>query len=1164
MHSEEKASSNTIEPIRSPVRIGLLSIAICFGLGHFDKHLALVSAVLSFNSGYRSLLATEPRLAFLLARLPRSSLSGAFWLSMIHAGAFLLAGDACRLALRVWPPRSGLDQPLLDLYQSALGWWIGLAGIVALALPAIRKLRRELVSCSSRATTRQPTDGHAQRLEIEELTPQQRRRILRALLGKPSLEQTLLGSVKYAAATMPLYGRFLSVFLVAAGLLGLCCFGFVLSLLLAALASRRSWRIWLIKQPGYRHRLRRLHGWNDPSPARLALAAFLYGWPISALFWGVQWAAADFAPFPLGWELALTGALGAGLVWGWTFRNWPLLSLGPVRMLRTATRPSRQAAIVEKLHEHCSRGDLLMARIGSLAWAARSRSCSGPGDLHTAAAMGWLGSIEMSLGNWAAAEAPLSESLRIRRTRHGPIHLEIADSLHRLALLRQRRGDGVTALPLFQEAIVIWHASGRFNADYAALLRDAGSLYRQLGIEETAVLLLHSASDLLHQCEDKTLGATARAYADASGFARGPAGNEGEATPRTGSAGRMPPKDSAAPQRSACSAEEESGAQLRAWTESVAPILACCTPRQRTELICSRYQQISSFLGAALSRDRHSRIACSQGFDAVVSHKSSASASIEKLLRKARRSRRADVRGKLAAATKLKRRISDRVLSGPGLEGQAAQGQVLREWRAAEDRLDLELFRATRRPRPDFDRVEAIRRSVADAIPQGSAIVEFVVSSDEPERTKRGRRLFAFVLHSRDSKSIRWVDLGRAQPILKLLSLFLDAVLGLRTDLRAGSPGPSHRTGLRVVEQRHLGWQLRRVLFDPLAEALKGARRILICPDGPLNRLPFEILPVGRYGHLIDRVHFSYLRCSGEALHFRSGFAQPLAPALVVADPKFDLAESTRRRLRLGRKEKGPATVRPRFRFEALPGSAQEGRIVGSLVGGELCVGPMALKEPILRRRSPWIVHFATHGFIPDGGASDGWSFGSERLDGLARVEDAMFHSGLALAGANTWLHGGELPRGAGDGLLTAADAALLDLSDTELAVLSACQTGLGPIQPGEGVIGLGRAFRIAGARTLLISLWPVCDRIAVRIMQTFYLRLTAGRSRSGALRDAMRIIKRDHPNPRHWGAFICQGDPGPLSRLDDAARRGWIRSPRVPCRQGRPSRVVVRDGAFA
>jgi CHAT domain-containing protein len=147
----------------------------------------------------------------------------------------------------------------------------------------------------------------------------------------------------------------------------------------------------------------------------------------------------------------------------------------------------------------------------------------------------------------------------------------------------------------------------------------------------------------------------------------------------------------------------------------------------------------------------------------------------------------------------------------------------------------------------------------------------------------------------------------------------------------------------------------------------------------------------------------------------------------------------------------------------------------------------------------------------------------------LAQVENPLLRSGLALAGANTWLEGGALPTEAEDAILNAEDVSGLDLLGTELVVLSACETGLGEVYVGEGVFGLRRAFVLAGAKTLIMSLWKVPDKQTQELMEGFYKGVLEGQPRAEALREAQLAMKARYPDPLYWGAFVCQGCPGPL-----------------------------------
>jgi CHAT domain-containing protein len=173
------------------------------------------------------------------------------------------------------------------------------------------------------------------------------------------------------------------------------------------------------------------------------------------------------------------------------------------------------------------------------------------------------------------------------------------------------------------------------------------------------------------------------------------------------------------------------------------------------------------------------------------------------------------------------------------------------------------------------------------------------------------------------------------------------------------------------------------------------------------------------------------------------------------------------------------------------------------------------------------VIHLATHGFYLEGACDDG----SETAlpgDTLMYRENPLLRSGLLLAGAN--LHGAQADSLAvDDGILTADEVSGLDLGGARLVVLSACETGLGDVKRGEGVYGLRRAFLMAGARTVISSLWPVPDQQTAEIMATLYTQgdqPLAARLREAQLAQLKAIRESNGINhPFTWGAFVAIGD---------------------------------------
>jgi CHAT domain-containing protein len=236
--------------------------------------------------------------------------------------------------------------------------------------------------------------------------------------------------------------------------------------------------------------------------------------------------------------------------------------------------------------------------------------------------------------------------------------------------------------------------------------------------------------------------------------------------------------------------------------------------------------------------------------------------------------------------------------------------------------------------------------------------------------------------------------------------------------------------------------------------------------------------------------------------------------------------------------------------------AAEEGEAIGNILGVHPLTGTEATKQAVTTCCSPEILHIATHGMllpaqpsIADLGPVNPlvWRDPGElrlQLPGLAvlaqglgrlskrQLPEQALRSILVLAGVNTWLAGAPLPDEAGNGLITAEDIAAMDLVGNKLTVLSACETGLGVIGIGEGVLGLRSSFTMAGAETVVVSLWSVDDVSTRDLMCAFYQGLIKGTGRAVALHEAQTSIRKQYPDdPYYWAPFICQGAIEPLPR---------------------------------
>jgi CHAT domain-containing protein len=216
--------------------------------------------------------------------------------------------------------------------------------------------------------------------------------------------------------------------------------------------------------------------------------------------------------------------------------------------------------------------------------------------------------------------------------------------------------------------------------------------------------------------------------------------------------------------------------------------------------------------------------------------------------------------------------------------------------------------------------------------------------------------------------------------------------------------------------------------------------------------------------------------------------------------------------------------------FAPLTGAAQEARVIQVLFPeAQVLTGTQATKSALQRLIAPRILHIATHGFfLQDASAetsrnASGPGARSGQVTAF-KIEEPLLRSGLALAGAN--LNRGGSSRGR-EGILTALEASNLNLWGTKLVTLSACETGVGEVKNGEGVYGLRRAFFLAGTETLVMSLWPVSDRVTREMMTAYYTGLKRGLGRGEALRHAeLAMLKRkDRQHPFYWASFIQSGE---------------------------------------
>ena len=708
---------------------------------------------------------------------------------------------------------------------------------------------------------------------------------------------------------------------------------------------------------------------------------------------------------------------------------------------------------------------------------------------------------------YAAAEHLYLQALEIWRSTLGKEHPNYATTLNNLALLYHYMDKYAGAEPLYREALEIRRKSfGENHPEFATSLNNLAVLYRDMGKYADAEPLYREALEIRR----KTLGKNHPNYATSLN----------NLAVLHATAGRID--------------EAFKLMQKAADVENrmIGQIFSIGSESQRLTYWAKFQINLNCFLSLVADHLSNSLNAVQASIELVLRRKAIGAEALSAQRDSILSGRYPALHSNLQELIKLRRQITQKTLDGPGKEGSKAHLMLLTEWTSQKESLEEELARQI----PEMNLEQKLRSAdlyaVADALPSGTALIEFVHVHEYDYKAVPARgdaiwksaRYLAFVLPAGKPDKVRMIDLGEAESIDRMLSEYCSSISGGDRNLRPLEVHP------RISPND--GYSLRRALFDPLVPALNGRTRLFLAPDGCLTRLPFESLPIGGGRCIIDDYQISYLTVGRDVLRFGTASSGRAGKPLVVADPEFDLCnpdlpaltEETKRRWRHSR------SLDPRsLHFRTLPGTNSEGKQIAARLGVQPWLKEAALEGRLKACRSPRILHIATHGFFLEDQKLDP----KQALLGLGRLshalENPLLRSGLALAGANSWLHEKPLPAEAEDGILTAEDVSGLNLLGTELVVLSACETGLGEVQVGEGVFGLRRAFVLAGAKTLVMSLWEVPDQQTQELMKDYYKRILAREGRAEALRQAQLAMKKKYPDPLYWGAFICQGDPGPL-----------------------------------
>jgi CHAT domain-containing protein len=443
-------------------------------------------------------------------------------------------------------------------------------------------------------------------------------------------------------------------------------------------------------------------------------------------------------------------------------------------------------------------------------------------------------------------------------------------------------------------------------------------------------------------------------------------------------------------------------------------------------------------------------------------------------------------------------RLANLVLDGPARLSDADQ-QEITSLQDRQEELEAEI---SRRSAGSYQKFQPLTiAAIRSVIPRGAALIEFAVyypfDAKETAANAYGPpHYIAYIV--RQQGEVEWKELGVAQTI----DAAIKAWRGALRDPQARDV----RQLARAVDKR---------VMEPLRGLLGNTTQLLISPDGGLNLIPFAALVDERNQYLIQRHSFTYLTSGRDLLRMQIA-RTPKTKPVVIADPLFgDNQVGSVKQTISGRQTLNRSVTNTRelsdVYFAQLPGTEIEASIIKAVFQeASVLTGQSATETALKAITAPRLLHIATHGFFLE----------DSSITAVNR-QTATGNNSSPLAGANKRSADGD------DGILTALEASGLNLWGTKLVVLSACDTGVGQVRNGEGVYGLRRAFVLAGAESLVMSLWPASDYTTRRLMTDYYKNLKQGMGRGDSLRQVqLNMLKRDpHLHPFYWANFIQAGD---------------------------------------
>lgn len=330
--------------------------------------------------------------------------------------------------------------------------------------------------------------------------------------------------------------------------------------------------------------------------------------------------------------------------------------------------------------------------------------------------------------------------------------------------------------------------------------------------------------------------------------------------------------------------------------------------------------------------------------------------------------------------------------------------------------------------------------------------------------------------------------------------------------------GKTLRYYRKKIKAQHKDLLSYQKYWQTLDQKLKNYKTVYFSPDGVYNQInPNTLYDSDTKKYIIDKYKIQLVTNLRDKV-YPNQTKSKIHKDLLIGNPSYEIDQDEYKKQHKSNKnnkqrgdEYSTELDLQKVAFTPLDGTEIEVKTITSLLKKQhhqtkIYLEADAKEEVIKQTKNPTVLHIATHGFFIQTDSKNS--------------RKAMMNSGIAIAGITNYAKAKNKPN-TEDGLLTAYEAQNLELDSTELVVLSACETGLGEVSSGEGVYGLQRAFKVAGAKTIIMSLWTVSDQATQELMTLFYKYWLKTDDKKLAFKKAQKKLKKKYKHPYFWGAFV-------------------------------------------